>query len=94
MHDYLQKMPQGVHHDRALTTPDFLAGIVPTLTTDFGRLDILTIDDGGAWFRIMAQALPFFLAQGFIHLTPGALLAPPGIVVLLWFGYSLGNSFH
>ncbi len=68
---------QGIHEQMAFAAREFLGSIVPMRTATFGRLDRLTIQNGGARRRLPSALLTHPLAQRRMELLPRPARTPP-----------------
>src|SRR4029453_3669510 len=73
-----QQQPQDIDTDVAFATLDFLAAIIATLATLFGRLHRLTIDTRSTWGWLPRGRLLLadVGAQCIHHLLPRAIVSP------------------
>lgn len=75
-------MAECIDDNMPFTFFDLLARVIAAFTADFGRLGTLAVDDTRTWLGCSLLASPFFLAQGFVHCLPGAVVSPLGIMVV------------
>src|SRR4051812_30869452 len=81
LHLVLQPIALRINEKMALAALDLLAAVVPTGPAHLGGLDRVTVDDRRPRLRRPADRTAGALPQSLVHVLPGAILAPLGVVV-------------
>src|SRR5580765_6459901 len=79
--DHKQNQAEGIRHKMTLATFHHLIRIESLLTTHFGGLDALAIDDCDTWFWITGCVAAYGASQQGIDLLPGTIITPLSIII-------------
>src|SRR5436190_15015140 len=80
-HDDKENQPECIGHDVAFPSFYLFMWIKSFLTTHFGGLDTLTINDGNTWFWIAIGLTAHLTPQDRGDMLPRAIIAPGAIVI-------------
>src|SRR5918993_4629939 len=81
MHAVLQQVALRINEKMALAALDLLGAVIAARPSHLSGLDRLTVDDRRTRLRRPADRTAVALPQSLVHVLPGAILAPLGVVV-------------